>query len=111
MVFGRLAKPWGAILSGFDSQSLRHLWGVGPVVYAAGLSIRYFTGSNPVHPAIFNWLGSSAVERLLEEQGVGGSIPSQATSAFQWRPWCSGNTAECDSAIPSSTLGGRPTSE
>ena len=27
-------------------------WGVGPVVYAAGLSIRYFTGSNPVHPAI-----------------------------------------------------------
>lgn len=28
-------------------------WGVGPVVYAAGLSIRYFAGSNPVHPAIF----------------------------------------------------------
>ena len=25
MVFERLAKPWGAILSGFDSQSLRHL--------------------------------------------------------------------------------------
>ena len=24
MVFERLAKPWGAILSGFDSQSLRH---------------------------------------------------------------------------------------
>ena len=94
MVFGRLAKPWGAILSGFDSQSLRHLmeacdnwlvglsriqvrgnplgvrvaplppsWGVGPVVYAAGLSIRYFTGSNPVHPAIFSGVLSVAATR------------------------------------------------
>ena len=94
MVFERLAKPWGEILSGFDSQSLRHLmeacdnwlvglsriqvrgnplgvrvaplppsWGVGPVVYAAGLSIRYFTGSNPVHPAIFSGVLSVAATR------------------------------------------------
>ena len=36
---------------GFEILSLRHSWGVGPVVDAAGLSIRYFiTGANPVHP-------------------------------------------------------------
>lgn len=27
MVFERLAKPWGAILSGFDSQVLRQYFG------------------------------------------------------------------------------------
>ena len=35
-----------------DGLKDRTFRGVGPVVYAAGLSIRYFTGSNPVHPAI-----------------------------------------------------------
>ena len=42
---------------------LSSLWGVGPVVYAAGLSIRYFTGSNPVHPAIFSGVLSVAATR------------------------------------------------
>ena len=42
---------------------LSSLWGVGPVVYAAGLSIRYLTGSNPVHPAIFSGVLSVAATR------------------------------------------------
>ena len=79
MVFERLAKPWGSILSGFDSQSLRHLWGVGPVVYAAGLSIRYLTGSNPVHPAIFPIAELHNGSASVSETDGRGSIPLSAT--------------------------------
>ena len=54
MVFGRLAKPWGAILSGFDSRSLRQIFG-----------------------AMFE-LVMELVLKTSGEQSLGGSSPSRS---------------------------------
>ena len=50
--FAWKANGWAKAPTGGRDSPYPPFWGVGPVVYAAGLSIRYFTGSNPVHPAI-----------------------------------------------------------